>query len=141
MVHTIIAQGKVIRLFIAAIIAIIPALLPVSQGRTQDLPPYQTLEVRRLCAPTQISRTPGQRANQTGHILLNSGGEVRLVDITFGPDRRPYFAVDYATGKGLERAKALSRSKTPPTSVDFHSARKMVSPLFPRPTPAISSPL
>ncbi len=107
MAHTIIAQGKVIRLFIAAIIAIILALLPVSQGRTQDLPPYQTLEVRRLCAPTQISRTPGQRANQTGHILLNAGGEVRLVDITFGPDRRPYFAVDYATGKGLERAKGF----------------------------------
>ncbi|MDH7792523.1 hypothetical protein [Ochrobactrum sp. AN78] len=104
MAHTIISQGIPNRLFIAAAIAIVFVLAPFLQGRAQDLPAYQTLDSRRLCTPTLISQTPGQAGSRTGRILLDAGSQVRLIDITFGPDLQPYFVVDYPTGKGLQRA-------------------------------------
>lgn len=103
MSHSTIMQGQPNRLFLAVAIAMLFVLAPVSQGRTHDLPAYQTLESRMVCAPTQVSQSPGQQ----GGILLEPGSPVRLVDITFGPDRQPYFVVDYATGKGLQRANGF----------------------------------
>lgn len=103
MSHSIITQAQTHRLLIAVAIAMLLVLAPFAQGRAQDFPDYQTLDRRMLCAPTQVSQSPGQQ----GGILLEPGHQVRLVDITFGPDRQPYFVVDYATGKGLQRANGF----------------------------------
>lgn len=66
----------------------------------QDLPPHQSLETRHVCAAQPIHETP---AGTEAH-MLEAGAEVLLRDVTFGPEGGAWFALDYPTGKGLERA-------------------------------------
>lgn len=66
----------------------------------QELPPHQPLETRHICTAQPIYRAPdGAEAR-----VLSAGEVVTLRDVTFGPDGAAWFALDYATGKGLERA-------------------------------------
>lgn len=69
-------------------------------AHSQNLPPYQELSIRHICEATSVMATPGK---SPAH-MLKSGEEVRIKDVTFGADNLPYFAVDYATGTGLQRA-------------------------------------
>lgn len=79
------------------------ALLPfgiVAPAQGQDLLPHQPLEVRHVCAAQPIYGAPaGTQAR-----MLAAGEKVLLRDVTFGPDGAAWFALDHATGKGLERA-------------------------------------
>lgn len=66
----------------------------------QDLPPYQPLETRHVCTGQPIYDAPaGTEAR-----VLEAGAEVLVRDVTFGPEGSAWFALDYPTGKGLERA-------------------------------------
>lgn len=69
-------------------------------AQAQDLPPHQALETRHVCTSQPIHVAP---AGATGR-MLNASEEVTLLDVTFGPDGAAWFALDHATGKGLERA-------------------------------------
>ena len=83
----------------------LPALALLSFGAglpalAQEPPPYQPLETRHVCAAQPVYAAPdGAQAR-----VLSAGETVRLRDVTFGPDGAAWFALDYATGKGLERA-------------------------------------
>lgn len=68
--------------------------------QAQDIPPHQPLETRHICAAQPIFRAPA--GAQGGG--LTAGQQVLLRDVTFGPDGAAWFALDHATGKGLERA-------------------------------------
>ena len=71
-----------------------------SPALAQEPVPHQPLETRHVCAAQPIYATPaGAEARE-----LAAGEEVSLRDVTFGPDGAAWFALDYATGKGLERA-------------------------------------
>jgi hypothetical protein len=75
-------------------------LAAIGPALAQDLPPYQSLETRHVCTAQPIHETPaGTQAR-----VLGAGAEVMLRDVTFGPEGGAWFALDYPTGKGLERA-------------------------------------
>lgn len=94
-------SGSSNKYFIALLFASLFALTTISSiAQSNSLPPHQPLGIRHVCAPVQVSASPGQ---SVGH-WLHSGEEVQLQDITFGPDNKPYFSVKYATGTGLQRA-------------------------------------
>ncbi|MFC6708201.1 hypothetical protein [Paracoccus cavernae] len=81
----------------AVILLLVGVAVP---AQSQDLAAHQPLEVRHVCAAQPIFAAPEGR--QTGK--LAAGDEVLLRDVTFGPGAAAWFALDYATGKGLERA-------------------------------------
>lgn len=93
--------GGSIKYRIALLSASLLALVTISSdARSDSLPSYQPLGIRHVCAPIQVSASPGWSA---GH-SLHSGEEIQLQDVTFGPDNKPYFSVNYVTGIGLQRA-------------------------------------
>ncbi|MCL4067928.1 hypothetical protein M3484_15235 [Pseudomonas sp. GX19020] len=83
----------------------LPALALLASGvcspaLAQEPLPHQPLETRHICAAQPIYAAPAGAAARE----LAAGEAVTLRDVTFGPDGAAWFAVDYATGKGLERA-------------------------------------
>lgn len=81
--------------------ALLFSFLAASSNVHSDvLPPHQPIGIRHVCASVPISGHPGKSSERS----LRPGDEVQLQDVTFGPDNKPYFAVDYATGVGLQRS-------------------------------------
>lgn len=94
-------SGSSIKNFFVLLSTSLFALTTISSSaQSNSLPPHQPLGIRHVCAPVQVSVSPGQSVRHS----LHSGEEVQLQDITFGPDNKPYFSVKYATGTGLQRA-------------------------------------
>ncbi|AGT08525.1 sel1 repeat family protein [Paracoccus aminophilus] len=71
-----------------------------AQAQALDLPPHQSLETRHICATQPIYKAPAGAPSRE----LAAGETVVLRDVTFGPDGAAWFSLDYATGKGRERA-------------------------------------
>lgn len=82
------------------LVSLLTALALSGPVYSDNLQPHQPLGIRHVCAQAQVSASPGKSAQHS----LHAGDEVQLQDITFGPDNKPYFAVNYATGTGLQRA-------------------------------------
>lgn len=99
MFHTIITAGQRASLLSVVAVAMLLLLASFSHAFASDLPAYQTLNSRFVCAATPISPAPGRATSYR----LQPGSPVQLLDVTFGSDSRLYFAVNYATGTGLER--------------------------------------
>lgn len=94
-------SGSLIKNGIVFLSASLLAVLTISGPvRSDGLQPHQPLGIRHVCAPAQVSASPGKSAQHS----LSSRDEIQLEDITFGSDNKPYFAVNYATGTGLQRA-------------------------------------
>lgn len=75
------------------------ALLSQPAAAQDDLH-YQPLEIRHVCAGASVFADAGRGVVGT----LDAGTEVRVTGFTFSADVMPYFAVDYASGSGLQRA-------------------------------------
>jgi|GEM_PF-1519790 TPR repeat protein len=99
MFHTIITVRQRTGFFSVVAVAMLLLMVSFSQPLASDLPAFQTLNSRFVCAATPISPLPGRATSDH----LPPGSPVQLLDVTFGPDSRLYFAVNYATGTGLER--------------------------------------
>lgn len=69
----------------------------------EPLPAYQDLGIRHVCSATPVSAAPAQPPLQQ----LPAGTTISISDVTFGPDNQPYFAVDFPTGKGLQRGNGF----------------------------------
>ena len=78
---------------------VLAAVAPCS-AFAQDLAPYQPLEIRHVCTAQAMRATPGGTATR----MMESGEQVVLRDLTYASDETAWFALDYATGRGLERA-------------------------------------
>lgn len=78
---------------------VLAAVAPCS-ALAQDLAPYQPLEIRHVCTAQPMRETPGGTATR----MMESGEQVVLRDLTYASDETAWFALDYATGRGLERA-------------------------------------
>lgn len=79
------------------------ALLMIGVGAPafpQELSPHQPLETRHICVEQAIRHALGGVAAR----VMPAGEEVALRDVTFDADGVAWFALDYATGKGRERA-------------------------------------
>lgn len=100
MTFKMITDAPIRNFFAILLILLLAMLLPNYPAYSESLLPYQPLDIRHVCAPTQVGSNPGQSPKHR----LNSGNEVQLLDITFGPDNVPYFAIKYATGTGLQVA-------------------------------------
>ncbi|ASV87821.1 hypothetical protein CES85_3732 (plasmid) [Ochrobactrum quorumnocens] len=88
------------KLIVRALSLMLIILQQASFAYAESLPPYQELGIRHICEATPVDTEPKQSTAST----LKSGDEVRIKDLTFGTDNQPYFAIDYATGNGLQRA-------------------------------------
>ncbi|MDR7123506.1 hypothetical protein [Pseudotabrizicola sp. 4114] len=66
----------------------------------QELSPHQPADTRHICTAQPIYAAPGGAEAR----VLTAGEVVTLRDLTFGPGGAAWFALEYATGKGLERA-------------------------------------
>ncbi|UXN67792.1 hypothetical protein N8A98_01645 (plasmid) [Devosia neptuniae] len=81
------------------ILLMLAAVAP-SSALAQDMAPYQSLEVRHVCTAQAMRVTPGGAEA----LMVETGEQVVLVDVTYAADEIAWFALNYATGRGLERA-------------------------------------
>lgn len=81
------------------ILLMLAALAP-HMAQAQDLAPYQPLEIRHVCTAQPMRETPGGAETR----MMEAGEQVVLRDVTYAPDETAWFALDYATGRGLDRA-------------------------------------
>ena len=76
------------------------AVMAPRMAQAQDLAPYQPLEIRHVCTAQPMREMPaGAEAR-----MMEAGEQVVLRGVTYAPDETAWFALDYATGRGLERA-------------------------------------
>lgn len=100
MIGKVLGRG-LIKSGIAILLVSLLATLTISgSAYSENFQAHQPLGVRYVCSVVQISARPGPLPQH----LLSSGDDVQLEDVTFGADNQPYFAVNYATGTGLQRA-------------------------------------
>lgn len=69
-------------------------------AQAQEFAPYQPLEIRHVCTAQPMRETPGGAETR----MIEAGEQVVLQDVTYAPDETAWFALEYATGRGLERA-------------------------------------
>lgn len=85
-----------LRLMIVFVLAVVAPRLALAQ----DVPSYQPLEIRHVCTEQPMRSTPaGAEAR-----MMQAGEQVVLRDVTYASDATAWFALDYATGRGLERS-------------------------------------
>ena len=82
------------------LLLIMLASLAPRSAFAQDLAPYQPLEIRHVCTAQVMRATPAGTETR----MMEPGEQVVLRDLTYAPDQTAWFALDYATGRGLERA-------------------------------------
>lgn len=81
-------------------ILLLLVVLAPRMAQAEDIAPYQPLEIRHVCTSQPMSEMPaGAEAR-----MMEAGEQVVLRDVTYAPDETAWFALDYATGRGLERA-------------------------------------
>lgn len=100
MISKVLGRGLIKNGITVLLVSLLAALTLSGPVNSDSLPSHQPIGIRHVCSPVDISASPGKSAQHS----LRSGDEVQLQDITFGPDNKPYFAVNYATGTGLQRA-------------------------------------